>query len=118
MLTSEDITKALFDFLQSSFGKDFQAVAETSLDPALVEKVKAVLSVSEHLLASDVKMMPLGEKRALYEIIGQHVSLSVLAQKTQIPDDFLSGCADDRLGLYILRLLSESPIPFPELMRR
>ena len=113
MLIAGDVVKVLYEFMQACFGGRREFLSGKVPSARLVVKVKNNLKISERLAVEEVLAMPLGEQQALHEIISQHLILAQFCENEPTPHDFLDGCEPGRLGVHIVRLLSDCDIPFP-----
>lgn len=119
MLTSDKLAEVLYEFLQLAFTGKGKVPAESKAEPFCVVKVKEMLRMSDSLTVEDVPNLSDKDRHALYVLISQHLMLVMLgSNNTTIPADFLAGCEEGTLGVYIVRLLSETQMPFPEQLQK
>jgi hypothetical protein len=75
------------------------------------------LNSLDTISAYEIKLLSVKDRKLLYEIISQQMTLFALDKVMTFPDDILLGCSKSTLGCNMIKYLAGTGFLFPHTMR-
>lgn len=112
-LTADKIAEPLFNFLQLAFA-GANDPAQTPFTQHHAEALMRRIAAETALPIKEALTLPVGERRALKELLVQYVMFLAMFSDLTFPPDFLANTDETRLGAALLAYIAKHQWPFPQ----
>lgn len=116
MISSEEVCRALYSFIQIAFKDKMEELKEKQLKRDCEKEVFNLLKSVKTLSLKHIEKLTTDESKLLFELLTQYVMFLTMFSELNFPDGFLFDSSENQLGKSVLKYILEHSWPFPQLL--